>query len=44
MMPLIENKKFIKSVLLGFLSLMVPLAQAWVTPVDMNVEHEGSGN
>lgn len=44
MMPLIENKKFIKTVLLGFLSLMVPLAQAWVTPVDMDVEHEGSGN
>lgn len=44
MMPLIENKKFIKPLLLGFLSLMVSLAEAWVTPVDMGADHEGSGN
>jgi hypothetical protein len=44
MIPLIENKFFLKPALLGFLSLMVPLAQAWVTPVDMNADHEGSGN
>jgi hypothetical protein len=43
MMTLIVSKKIKKTVLASLLICGLPVAQAWVTPVNMDADHEGSG-
>jgi hypothetical protein len=43
MMSLIVNKKIKQTVLASLLICCLPVAQAWVTPVNMDADHEGSG-
>jgi hypothetical protein len=43
MMSLIVNKKIKQTVLASLLICALPVAQAWVTPVNMDADHEGSG-
>jgi hypothetical protein len=44
MMSLIVNKKIKQTVLASLLICGLPVAQAWVTPVNMDADHEGSGD
>jgi hypothetical protein len=44
MMSLIESKKIKQTVLASLLICGLPVAQAWVTPVNMDADHEGSGD
>jgi len=41
MMSFMLNKKLIHAVLVGLLIGAVPVARAWVTPVDMSADHTG---
>jgi hypothetical protein len=44
MMTLIVSKKIKQTVLASVLICVLPVAQSWVTPVNMDADHEGSGD